>query len=150
MCEVSIIIVNWNTKEMLKNCLSSIYENPPKCSFEVIVIDNASSDGSQQMVKTHFPMAILIENEANVGYSRANNIGFKNSRGKYLLFLNSDTVVLRGTFDKALEFMKNNLEAGVLGCKTMNPNGTIQYSAFNFPSPVRVFAYILGLNLIQP
>jgi GT2 family glycosyltransferase len=144
--ELSIIIVNWNTKEFLRNCLNSIYENLPPFSLEIIVVDNASSDGSQDMVKKEFPEVILIENSLNLGYSKANNIGFKLSKGRYILFLNSDTIVHRDTLSKALDFMKLYDDAGVMGCKTLNSDGSLQYSAFNFPSPIRIFAYITGLN----
>lgn len=146
MVELSIIIVNWNTKDLLKDCLKSIYQNTPDSSFEVIVVDNGSTDGSQEMVKSDFPQITLIENVKNVGYSCANNIGFRYSKGKYVLFLNSDTLVHKDTLNKAVKFMKEHEDAGVMGCKTLDIDGRIQYSAFSFPSLARIFAYITGLN----
>lgn len=146
MIELSIIIVNWNTRDLLKDCLESIYQSPPDFPFEVIVVDNGSTDGSQQLVKSNFPGVILIENEENVGYSRANNIGFSKSKGRYILFLNSDTLVHPKTLDEAVKFMEENDDAGIMGCKTLNPDGKIQYSAYSFPSLPRIFAYITGLN----
>lgn len=146
MMEVSVIIVNWNAKQLLKDCINSIYKGARDLQLEIIVVDNGSTDGSQNMVKKSFPQVILIENEKNLGFSRANNIGFKYSNGKYLLFLNPDTLVPEKTLEEAIKFMEKNRDAGIMGCKHLNPDGSFQPSAFGFIPLTSIFAYILGLN----
>ncbi|MGQ9778132.1 MAG: glycosyltransferase family 2 protein [Thermodesulfobacteriota bacterium] len=146
MVDLSVIIVNWNAKELLKACIESIYRNAGHILLEIIVVDNASTDGSQGMIKELFPRAVLIENKRNLGYSRANNIGFNYSKGKYLLFLNPDTLVPEKTLEKAFLFMEENKDAGIVGCKHLNSDGSFQPSAFGFIPLASIFAYILGLN----
>lgn len=92
--DVSIIIVNYNTKELTRNCLRSIFDQTKDVDFEVIVSDNGSTDGSIEMIRAEFPQVILIENNANLGFGAANNRGLKIARGKYVFYLNSDTVLL--------------------------------------------------------
>jgi len=146
MIDLSIIIVNWNTKKFLSHCLTSIYRYPPDYSFEVIVVDNASSDSSQEMMKTYFPEVILVENPYNMGFAVANNLGVQHSHGRYILFINSDSLVHPGTLTGAVYFMDSNSKAGLMGCKTLNADGTHQPSVFSFPSLIRMFAVILGIN----
>jgi len=144
--ELSIIIVNWNTKQLLKDCIESIYRNAGHIQLEIIVVDNNSTDGSQDLAKELFPGIILIENEMNVGYSRANNIGFEYSKGKYILFLNPDTLIGQETLRKVLKFMEENKDAAIVGCKHLNPDGSFQPSAFGFIPLASILAYIFGLN----
>jgi GT2 family glycosyltransferase len=132
--DVSIIIVNWNTKAILRDCLDSIYRQTKKLSFEVIVVDNASSDGSGEMVKKEFLNAALIENSKNHGFAAANNQGIALARGRYILLLNSDTAILDGAIEKAVSFADAHLEAAVVGCRVLNPNMTLQPTCFMFPS----------------
>lgn len=146
MVELSIIIVNWNTKNFIEKCIESIYNNPPSASFEIIIVDNASTDGSQGLIKDRFSNVILIENNENLGFSKANNIGFRRSNGKYILFLNPDTLVHENTLQKSIEFMEDHKDAGIISCKHLNPDGSFQSSAFDFLPPISIFAYILGLN----
>ncbi len=146
MVELSIIIVNWNARRLLRDCIESIYKNSEKVRFEIIVVDNGSNDGSQAMVKDLFPEVTLVESKVNVGYSRANNIGFDYASGKYLLFLNPDTIVHLQTLRKAINFMEDYKDAGILGCKHLNPDGSFQPSAFGFIPLISIVAYILGLN----
>lgn len=128
---VSVIIVNYNTKELTKNCLASIFENTKNIDFEVIVSDNGSTDGSIEMIKSDFPQVTLIENNANLGFGKANNIAAKIAKGKYLLFLNSDTVLLNNAikefFDRA-ECEKNK----ILGCILVNEKGMSVHSYERF------------------
>lgn len=128
---VSIIIVNYNTKELIKNCLTSIFEKTSGITFEVIVSDNGSSDGSIEMIKSEFPQVVLIENNANLGFGKANNVGSKIAKGKYLFFLNSDTVLLNNAvkefFDKA-ESEKDK----ILGCILVNEEGIAVHSYERF------------------
>ena len=93
--DVSIIIVNYNTKELTLQCLNSIFKQTIKIEYEIIVVDNASVDGSQKIIKEYYPKVILIENKENFGFGIANNIGAKYAQGKYLFFLNSDNITLK-------------------------------------------------------
>ncbi len=126
MNDLSIIIVNLNNKQLLKDCLYSIYQQTKKISFEVIVIDNASTDGSVEMVKLSFPEAQVAANQENVGFAKANNQALALANARYALLLNNDTVVKDGAFDKLVEFMDNHPRAGACGPRLLNPEGTIQ------------------------
>jgi hypothetical protein len=137
--DVSVIIVNWNTRDILRNCLLSIYEQTNEIDFEVIVVDNASTDGSVEMVKRDFPHSSLIENVGNRGFAAANNQGLKIAKGPYILLLNSDTVVLDGAIQKTVAFAKQHPEAAVIGCKVLNPDRSLQPTCFMFPSLLNMF-----------
>lgn len=132
--DLSIIIVSFNTRDILKQCLQSVYEQARQVDFEVIVIDNNSADASVEMIKRGFPGVILIANSANRGFAAANNQGMKQARGRYILLLNSDTMVLHNAVDKMFEFAESNSAAAVFGCKVLNPNRTLQSTCFMFPS----------------
>ena len=106
--DVSIIIVNYNTKDLIKTCIDSIYGQTDQIKFEIIVVDNASKDGSQQMIKNEFPNVILIESPENMGFGKANNFGAKHASGKYLLFLNSDTILLNNAVRYFFDFSEQN------------------------------------------
>lgn len=127
MIDLSICIVNWNTKDYLQKCLNSIYENAKDINFEIIIVDNASTDDSVKMVKREFPEVILIENKENLGFNAANNQGIKKSRGRYILLLNPDTIVLSNALNEMVQFMDGNENAGVLGCKILNPDKTVHF-----------------------
>ena len=131
---MSIIIVSWNTKEILRNCLGSIYEQHGDSSLEVIVIDNASSDGSAEMVKKDFTQVTLIENSENRGFAAANNRGIAIAKGRYVLLLNPDTIVLDNAINKTLCFADAHPESAVVGCRVLNSDRTLQPTCFMFPS----------------
>lgn len=139
MCKISIVIVNYNTKRFLAKCLRSIYSNPPKVSFEVIVVDNNSADQSKKMVKEEFPQVVLLENSRNIGFSAANNQAIKMCCGKYILLLNPDTIVLPRSLDILFEFMDEHHEVAVAGPKLLNPDGTCQPSCRSFPTLFNFF-----------
>ena len=126
--ELSIIIVNWNTRDLLRDCLNSVYAETKETSFEVLVVDNASSDGSAEMVKREFPQLRLIENEENLGFAKANNQAIRQSRGSYILLLNADTVVLSGALDKMVAFMRAHPDVDASGPMILNPDGSLQPS----------------------
>lgn len=133
--ELSIIIINWNSRDFLRDCLTSIEENPPDFSFETLVIDNASFDGSAEMVRREFPGVSFIQSPENQGFSRGNNVAALQSSGRNLLFLNPDTKVL----GNALTVMKNCLDtnhhAGIVGCRILNSDGSVQTTAIQaFPT----------------
>jgi GT2 family glycosyltransferase len=124
--DLTIIIVNINNKKLLQQCLDAICKNTHKISFDIIVIDNASTDGSQAMVKQYFPQILLIENKKNAGFTKASNQGLKQYRSRYALLLNDDTIVKDPALDKMVEFMDQNPDAGACGAKLLNTDGTIQ------------------------
>ncbi|PLW67044.1 glycosyltransferase family 2 protein [Pseudohalioglobus lutimaris] len=134
MAELSVIVVNWNTSELLKNCLESIYSNlDKKLRIEIVVVDNASSDDSVAMVKACFPRVKLIENNQNVGFARANNQAVGVATGKYLLLLNSDTIVLDDGALEVLGFMEENPEVGIVTAKLQYEDGEFQPPYRRFP-----------------
>ena len=132
--DVSIIIVNWNTRDVLRECLASVYRNVLDLSCEVIVVDNGSSDGSDKMVREDFNQVILINNKENKGFAAANNQGIRIAKGRYILLLNSDTIILGDVISKTIKFADSNPKAAVVGCQILNIDRTIQHSCFMFPS----------------
>ena len=118
--ELSIIIVNYNTKALLKNCIDSIISNSDGLVYEILIVDNGSTDKSQVMIKERYPQIILHENNDNIGFSRANNQGFRMSRGDYLLFLNSDTIILNDAIVTMLTYLKGNPTVGIVAPKIYN------------------------------
>ncbi len=148
--DVSIIIVNWNTRDILRNCLTSVFQQTHGMDFEVIVIDNASSDGSVQMVKSEFPQVILVENTENRGFAAANNQGMRIAKGRYILLLNSDTIVLDGAIQKTVAFADQHPQAAVVGCKVLNPDHSLQPTCFMFPSLLNLFLSASYLYKIFP
>lgn len=149
--DLSIIIVNYNVKEFLQNLIQSIYAAVSKLSYEIIIIDNASNDGSEEFIKEKFPEVTIISNKENLGFSKANNIGLKIAKGKYLLLINPDTLVREDTFSKMIEFFEKNPEAGMAGCKILNPDGTLQLACRrSFPGPWTSFTKVTGLANLFP
>lgn len=132
--KLSIIIVSYNTKELLIGCLSSIFDSLENVDFEIIVVDNNSKDGSTKEVQNHFPQVRLIENQNNKGFAAANNQALKLMRGKYVLLLNPDTLVVNSSLTKMVEFIEENKRTGIVGCKILNPDGSLQASAFPLPT----------------
>ena len=132
--DLSVIIASYDTRDLLEANLRSIFEHPPRCSFEVIVSDDASHDGSPAMVRERFPMVVLRVNEVNSGYARTNNRAIELARGRYLFLLNCDAVVKPGTLDVLVEFMDANPRAGAAGPLILNEDGSIQASVKALPS----------------
>jgi len=150
MLDLSIIIVNWNTQDILRDCLRSIYEQGGERDIEVIVIDNASTDGSVEMVKKDFPQVTLIENSRNLGFARANNIGIHQSSGRYICLVNSDVIVLNGCIENLISFMDNHPVAGMVGPRILNQDRTLQPSCRHFPTIWNNLCQALGLNKLFP
>ncbi|AQT69453.1 N-acetylglucosaminyl-diphospho-decaprenol L-rhamnosyltransferase [Anaerohalosphaera lusitana] len=148
--DLSIIIVSWNTKQVLHDCLESVYQQTAGVDFEVIVVDNASSDGSPHMVAHNFPQATLVSNEDNRGFAAANNQGIQKASGEYVLLLNSDTIVLDNAISRTLEFAKQQNDTAVTGCKVLNQDGSLQRSCFMYPSLTNMFMSTFYLNKIFP
>ena len=131
--KLSIIIVAWNVREEIVNCLRSIEANRPRENFEVIAVDNASSDGTVETIRRNFPIAVLIPNNENRGFAAANNQGLMKSHGDYILLLNPDTIVHPHSLDLLVEFMDDNADVGICGPKLLNSDGTTQPSVRRFP-----------------
>lgn len=132
--DVSVIIINWNTRQLLEDCLASLPDSCASHSWEVIVVDNNSTDGSQEMVRQKFPQTKLICNSTNVGFAHGNNQGIKASCGRYVSLVNSDVKVLPGCHDKLVEFMDANPQIGISGPRVLNGDMTMQSSCRRFPS----------------
>jgi GT2 family glycosyltransferase len=132
---LTIIISCYNTCELVGDCLRSIYQNPPSESFEIILVDDASTDGTSEMVGATFPGVRLLRNDVNRHYSYSNNLALDEARGLYVLLLNNDTIVLPDALDAMIAFLRGHPEAGVVGCKLLNEDGTIQWSVKSLPSP---------------
>ena len=143
---VSVIIVSYNTKKLLKNCLSSVFNHTKSTQFEIIVVDNASKDGSPQMVKKIFPQVRLLRNKKNVGFGQANNQAAKVARGKNLLFLNSDTSLTEDSISVIVNYLKNHPDVTITGCLLKNIDGSIQQSAGFFPTLSKIFFWALFLD----
>ncbi|MCL5999309.1 MAG: glycosyltransferase family 2 protein [Chloroflexi bacterium] len=142
--DLSIIIVNWNTRDLLRQCLSSIFADPPGIQYEVWVVDNASSDDSVQMVRRLFPQVQVIENPTNLGFARANNHGLELARARYALLLNSDTIVLPGALQELVRVANLHPEAGIVGCMLLNSDGSLQESWASFPT---LWSEVTGRNI---
>jgi N-acetylglucosaminyl-diphospho-decaprenol L-rhamnosyltransferase len=126
--DVSVILVNWNSADDLRRCLESLYRHTRGITFEVIVIDNASYDGSERMVNEQFPHVRYIQNNENRGFALANNWGVQHSSGRILMFLNPDTLVLGDALPKMVRALDSLGDAGALGCRILNADGTLQTS----------------------
>lgn len=148
MIDLSIIIVNWNTRELLKQCLESVYATVQGLEFEVWVVDNASSDGSAAMLRESFPQVMLVENSNNEGFSRANNRALMACSGEYICLLNPDTIVFSGTFQVLVQFLVDHNQAGFCGPRVLNQDMTIQQSWGSFPTLVmEILPYPIRLLL---
>jgi GT2 family glycosyltransferase len=149
--DLSIIIVNYNVKEFLQNLLHSIGKASSNISNELIVIDNASDDGSTELIREKFPSVKLIRNNVNVGFGKAVNQGLAIANGKYILISNPDCIVSEDTFDKMISFFKDNPDCGLAGCKILNSDGTLQLACRrSFPGPWTSFTKVTGLSNIFP
>jgi len=128
--KLSIVIVHYNTLDLLKRCLRSIYAQEYNFQFEVFVVDNASK--CFEGIESSFPLARVIRNKSNLGFSKANNQGLKSAAGEYILFLNPDTEVLKGSIEKMIGFLESNPDVGVVGPKLVYPDGSLQLSCRKF------------------
>lgn len=130
--DLSICIVNWNTKVLLQDCLTSIYQHIKNLSFEIFVVDNNSSDDSVAMVRAQFPRVKLIQNTDNVGYAQGNNHAIKLSKGNYILLLNTDTLLLDAAIEEMKKFMDENKDVAICGCRHIHSDGSAHASHGRF------------------
>jgi len=149
--DLSVVIPSYNTRELIEQALRTVQEASEGLRVEIFVVDNASRDGSPEMVAERFPDVELIVNEANLGFAAANNLAFRRVRGRYVLLLNSDTIVRPDTLRRLLEFLDQHPEAGAAGCKILNPDGTLQLeSRRGFPTPMAALYKLAGLSRLFP
>jgi O-antigen biosynthesis protein len=148
---VSVIIVNYNVRDFLHHALVSLQKAMKGIRGEIIVVDNASDDGSNEMVRRRFPTVQLIASKINLGFAKANNLGLNRARGKFLLLINPDTLVQEDTLRVMINFFQENPDVGLAGCKVLNPDGTFQLACRrSFPRPWVAFAKMVGLSGLFP
>lgn len=148
--DLSIIIVSWNTRDLLEQCLASVFASPPACAFEVWVVDNASTDGSNEMVRRRFPQVRLVENTDNLGFAGGNNQAIRASAGRYVLLLNPDTEVKPGALETLVRFMEEHPQAGAAGSRLLNPDHTLQPSCYPLPTLSRELWRLFHLDAVRP
>ena len=140
--DLSIILVNYKSPQLVLNCIKSIYQETTRHSFEIIITDNFSEDNSRELILQEYPAVIWIQMSYNAGFARANNAGIKAARGTYILVLNTDTLILDGALDKAIALFKNETGAAAAGVQLLNPDGSHQISGAHFIKG--------GLNFLLP
>ncbi|MCK4559669.1 MAG: glycosyltransferase [Calditrichia bacterium] len=151
MKTLSIIIVNYNVRDFLMHALESIQRAVVNIPHEIFIVDNASVDGSVEMVKNRFPDVKLIENQINKGFAAANNQAMKESSGEFIVLINPDTVVQEDTFSRLIEFMEKNPDAGAATCKILNPDGSFSVdSRHSIPTPMTAFWKQIGFSRLFP
>ncbi len=149
--DISIILVSYNVKQYLEQALDSIFKALHGLRGEVFVVDNGSGDGSAAMVRKRHPRVRLIENAGNAGFARANNQALRLARGRAVCLINPDTLVKEDTFRVCLDFLRAHLETGAVGCKILNPDGTLQLACRrSFPTPWVAFTKVTGLSRLFP
>jgi GT2 family glycosyltransferase len=145
--DLSVIILNYNTKDLTRRCLKSVFASQTGYKFEVFVSDNGSKDGSIEMVKSEFPQVKLLENNANLGFAKGNNVAIRQALGRYILLLNSDTEVNQDTLDKSIRRADEIPNLGALGCKVLLADGSLdQACRRKFPNPWNSFLRLFGFK----
>lgn len=148
---LSIIIVNYRTQDLTLACIASVFSSITSYNYEIILIDNASNDGTIEAVNELFPQVITITNTTNVGFSKANNQGIRIAQGRYVLLLNSDTIVQQDTLQTMIHFMDENPTVGASGCKIVLPDGSLDKACKRgFPTPSASFYYAFGFAKLFP
>lgn len=148
--DVSVVIVNWNTRQYLLDCISSLRSETTEATLEIIVVDNGSHDGSQAALRDAFPDVTLIENGANFGFARANNVGFGVATGRYLGLVNTDVIALDGVVDKMVAYLDDHPRVGVAGPRTVNRDLTLRQNCRRFPTLWNAAGDYLMLKRILP
>jgi hypothetical protein len=148
--KLSIIIVNFNSGKVLGTCLTSVFRETRELTYEVILVDNASTDGSVEEVERRFPAVRIIRNAENRGFAAANNIAIGQAAGEFVLLLNPDTEILDGAIQKTVAFMESRPGTGVAGCKLLYADRTVQPSVRGFPSVLSAFLDATFLHLLLP
>ncbi len=147
--KLSVIIVNWNTRDLTLQSLRTLYEHAPACEFEVLLIDNDSSDDSVEHIKKEFPQVMLVENDDNLGFGKANNQGMRMAKGEYIFLLNSDVIVLEGGVQKLVDYLDTHPDATMVGPRLLNEDRTFQLACRrSLPNPLNSFLYLFGISKI--
>ncbi len=148
--DISVVIVSWNSQAIVAQCLEALTRHRSKYSFEIILVDNASSDGTPDMAASRFPQVRLIRNSENLGFAKANNIGIRQAKGRYVCLMNSDIVIRDACFDRMIEYLEQHADIGILGPKLLNPDLTLQDSCQSFPTLWNNLCEALSLNRLFP
>ena len=150
---LSILIINWNTRDLVIKCVKSIFDRAGSLDFEIIVVDNHSQDGSIEALKKSFganPKIQILQADENLGFAKANNLAYKNSSGEFIMLLNPDTEITDDALQRLAKYLETHPEAGVVGPKLLNFDGTIQKSVRRFPGIWPSLVIFLGLHRIFP
>lgn len=147
---LSVLLVNWNTRDLLRSCVASLLAHPPSGEMEILIVDNASTDGSAEMVQAEFPNVKLIQPGRNTGYAAGNNLAFAEAQGEWLLTLNPDTEVGEGVLEQAVQLLESRTAYGVLSCRFIGPDGETQASVRGFPTLKSLFGELTGLARLAP
>jgi hypothetical protein len=150
MPAISIVIVSWNTRDFLLDCLESIKTNDPNVSMEIIVVDNASTDGSPEAIENKYPDVHLIRNDRNDGFAKGNNIGIRESKGRYICLINSDVKVLPGCLTQLYDYMENHPDIGIIGPRMLNADLSRQCTCRHFPTLWNIFCSATALYKLFP
>jgi GT2 family glycosyltransferase len=142
--DLSIIVVAWSIKDVVAECFTAIARSEDHLRKELIYVDNGSTDGTVAMVKDKFPHTLIIESPTNLGFVKANNLAYPQTRGKYILLLNADAFVGKNTLQESVNFMEQRRDCGILGCRLVDRDGVMQPSARYFPTPWNLFLTKLG------
>lgn len=148
--DISIVIVNYNSFNHLENCIKSILDFTHGCTYEIIVIDNASDEGNVENITIKYSQTLLLKNEKNIGFAAANNVGFKSAKGKYILILNNDTVLYENSLKKIFDFAESIEREVFIGCKLLNEDGTHQVSVVDFDNIINSFGENFLLYKLLP
>lgn len=143
-----MVIVGWNARRYLELCLESLAAGPPNRSMEVLVVDNASTDGTAELIETKFPWVKLIKSKENLGFSRGNNLAIRQCLGRYIALVNPDVIVLPGCLDALADFMDQHPKVGDVGPRVLNPDMTLQSSCRRFPTLWNNFCSAAGLSTL--
>lgn len=153
MTKLSIILVSYNTQQLIEDCLNSLIKHIDISEIELIVVDNNSSDKTVDMIGEKFTNVMLIKNDQNLGFSKANNIGINHSKGEHILLLNTDTIIIEDFVSPILEYLKNASDVGVLGCRVVSEDGSLQYTCWrkpNFFTGLSFFTIEIIKNIYNP
>jgi len=143
---ISVVIVGWNANRYLELCLDSLAAAPPRRSIEVLVVDNASTDGSVEMIESKFPWVKLIKSPENLGFSKGNNVAIRQAKGRYIALVNPDVIVFPGCLDALADFLDENPKVGNVGPRVLNPDMSLQSSCRRFPTIWNNFCSASGLS----
>jgi GT2 family glycosyltransferase len=144
--DISVVIVTWNARKYMRDCLKSIQEQETGLSTEIIVVDNASSDGTAALIREEFPTVKLIQSKQNLGFARGNNVGLRIASGKYLFLVNPDVIVLPGCLSRLVSHLDRNPSIGIVGPRMLGPNGQVSRSTMRFPTPWNALCRALALD----